>query len=601
MKLTFKGKRHSIARRLLVAVVLMSSAITILTSAYQLYGNYQRYVEELEVRLIEIEKIHLKNLSKRLWTADITLLKTNLKELSILPDIQYMDIYENKILIASIGSKNESNSLTKTFPMTYLYKGKQIRIGTLTVQATLNNADQQVIEQVIDILVSNAIKTFILAGFILFIFNRLITRHLKTMADFAVNLNISKLDSQLTLDRKPKPDTHDDELEILVKAFTAMQKNLATSIKSLKDSESHYRQLVESTTAIPWELDLLTWNFTYIGPQAVAVLGYPVQDWYKEKFWEGHIHPDDAQSAFTFCTNATKAGKDYSFEYRMVTKSEKIIWIKDDVKIIYKNSKAVGLQGYMFDITKQKLNEIELEKYHDKLELLITERTKELVASNKELEAFSYSVSHDLRAPLRGIDGFSQILLEDYKDSLDETAVDYLYRIRKSAQVMGQIINDLLLLSRVTRQEIKLATINVSSLASKSINRLRENNDRKINVSIEDDLTTRADENLMSIIIENLISNAWKYTSKKTQATIEIGSILKNNKNYFYIKDNGVGFNIEFVDKIFQPFQRLHSSKEFEGTGIGLATVARVIHKHGGDIFAESEPDKGATFYFNLG
>ncbi len=601
MKLSLTGKRHSIARRLLVAVVLMSTAITILTSAYQLYANYMRYIDQIEVRFTEIEKIHVKNLSKRLWTADIEALKTNLEEISILPDIQYMDIYENGTLVASIGTRQTKNTITKTFPMTYQHKGKQVQIGTLVVQATLDNAYHQVTEQIIDIVSSNAIKTFILAGFILFIFNHLITRHLETMANFAEKLDITRLDQQLVLDRKINPKKEHDELEILVTAFTAMQKNLAISIESLQKSEAHYRQLVESTTAIPWELDLSTRLFTYVGPQAVSVLGYPINDWYQEDFWKKHIHPDDVESVVGIMTQATKDKLDHNFIYRMFTADKRQVWIHNDVKIIFKNSKPVGLHGYMFDITEQKLNEIELEKYRDNLERLITERTTELLAANKELEAFSYSVSHDLRAPLRGIDGFSQILLEDYHDSLDETGLDHLYRIKKSAQVMGQIINDLLLLSRVTRQELQLKAINLSLLIHKSANRLQENSERNITISIEDNITTWADENLVSIIIENLMSNAWKYTSKTDRANIKFGQTVKNNKPYFYIKDNGIGFNMEFIDKIFQPFQRLHNASEFEGTGIGLATVARVVHKHGGEIFAESEPGKGAIFYFSLG
>ncbi len=601
MKPSITGKRHSIARRLLIAVILMSTAITILTSAYQLYANYMRYVNQIEVRFSEIEKIHVKNLSKRLWTADIEALKINLEEISILPDIQYMEIYEDNTLIASIGSKYGENTITKIFPMTYMYKGKQVLIGKLMVQATLDNAYQQVLDQIIDIVTGNAIKTFILAGFILFIFNHLITRHLETMADFAENLNITQLDKQLTLDRKVNPAKENDELEILVTAFTAMQKNLAVSIESLQQKEAHYRQLVESTTAIPWEIDLSTWLFTYVGPQAVFVLGYPLKDWYKEDFLRKHIHPDDVEEAFNVCTQAAKDKLDYNFIYRMVTADGRQVWIHDDVKIILKDSKAVGLHGFMFDITEQKLNELELEKYRDDLERLITERTTELMAANKELEAFSYSVSHDLRAPLRGIDGFSQILLEDYHDSLDKTGQAHLYRIKNSAQVMGKIIDDLLLLSRVTRQEIQLKTINLSSLTHKSINRLRENSQREINISIENDITTLADENLVSIIVENLIGNAWKYTGKTPGAEIEFGQTIRNNKAYFYIKDNGIGFNMKFIDKIFQPFQRLHTASEFEGTGVGLATVARVIHKHGGEIFAESEPNKGAVFYFSLG
>lgn len=599
MTYTFFGEKHSIARRLLLAVILMSTAMTILTSAYQLHNNYQRYVGEINTRFTEIKTIHLRNLTDRLWTADIAALNSNLQEVAILPDIQYMEIKENGIIISSNGSKKASNTISQSFPMTYLHKGKQLTIGTLYVQATLDNAYNQVLTQIFDIVVSNAIKTFFLAGFILFIFNYLITRHLETMAKYTTSLDITKLASHLSLDRKP-PKNKPDELEVLVNAFASMQENLLASINKLKDSERHYKQLVETTTAIPWEVDLATWQFTYVGPQALKVLGYPINDWYKEGFWGKHLHPDDSSYALNLCLEESKKGYDYEFEYRMICADGRTVWIRDDVKVIIENSKPAKLQGYMFDITEKKRTEIELEKHQSNLEKLITERTTELLASNKELESFAYSVSHDLRAPLRGIDGFSQILIEDYEENLDTTAVEYLGRIRRAAQLMGKIINDLLLLSRVSRHELMLTKVNLSEVAMKTVSHLQENNDRDVQIKFAENLTVNADKNLLSIVFENLVGNAWKYSSKNENAIIEFGQTEKNNENYFYIKDNGIGFNMEFVDKIFQPFQRLHTAEEFEGTGIGLANVARVIQRHGGDIFAESIEGKGACFYFRF-
>jgi len=600
MKSNIYGEKNSIARKLLVAVILMSSAMTILTSSYQLYNNYQRYVGEINVRFTEIQKIHLKNLSDRLWTADLQALKSNLQEIAVLPDIQYMEITEKNKIISSYGSKQDSNVLEKTFPMTHFHKDKEMSIGTLFVQATLNNADNQVLTQVLEILISNAIKTFFLAGFILFIFNYLVTRHLHSMAEFATQLDITKLDSQLNLDRKTTQTNNPDEIEILVQAFSSMQEKLSTSITQLKESELHFKQLVETTTAIPWEIDLSTNLFTYVGPQALNVLGYPITDWYTENFWRDHINSKDIEYVLKLRKKSIDARLDFELEYRMVSKDGRTIWIRDDVKVVLKDNKAIKLQGYMFDITKRKLDEIELNKHRNNLEKLISERTTELIASNKELESFAYSVSHDLRAPLRGIDGFSQILLEDFGHELDSTGLDYLTRIRTAAQMMGQIINDLLLLSRVTRQDIVLTEINLSTLASSVLTRLKENTGRNVQVIIEDNLITEADQNLITIVFENLFGNAWKYTNNNEKPIIEFSKTIKNNKTYFYIKDNGIGFNMQFVDKIFQPFQRLHSSSEFEGTGIGLANVSRVIHRHGGDIFAESTQGEGSTFYFNF-
>lgn len=600
MKSVILGKKHSIARRLLFAVILMSSAMTILTSTYQLYGNYTRYLSQIEVRFNEIKTIHVKILSSRLWTADLDALKTNLKEVSILPDISYMEIREKNNLVSSIGTSSDKDTITKIFPMTYIYKGQTVKIGTLKVQATLKNAYRQTFQQIFDILVSNGIKTFFLAGFILFIFNQLITRHLEDMADFAKKLDITNLKNKLSLDRTIKAHKEPDELEILIQAIEAMQKNILTSIEKVQQSEQHYRQLVETTTAIPWEFDLSTWVYTYVGPQSVDVLGYPINDWYKDGFRRKHLHPDDSAFTIKFYLQAIKQGDVREFEYRMITSDGNTVWIRDDVKIIFKNNEPRFLQGYMFNITERKLTEIELDKHRNNLEKLIQERTIELVASNKELEAFSYSVSHDLRAPLRGIDGFSQILIEDNSETLDATSLEYLHRIRKAAQLMGKIITELLLLSRVTRHELKITTVNLTQITNDSIARLKDKNDRNIKISIEENLITQADANLVPIVIENLLNNAWKYTSKNQLTEINVGQINKDNTIFFYIKDNGIGFNMEYIDKIFQPFQRLHNANEFEGTGIGLANVSRVIQRHGGKIFAEAKQGEGATFYFSF-
>jgi len=598
---SFFGKQHGIARRLLIAVILMSTAMTIFTSAYQLYSNYQRYVNQIHVRFDEVKKIHLKNLSSRLWTADLEALKANLKEISILPDIQYMAIDEHSQLIYSIGKRLEKDTITKVFPITYRHRSKTINIGTLTVQATLKNAYKQVFDQILDIVVSNAIKTFFLAGFIFFIFNHLITRHLETMSDFAEKLDINRLDHKLALNRTTGKRKKPDELDILVKAFSTMQQNLSQSIDKLQDSESHYKQLVETTTAIPWELDLSTSRFTYVGPQAANVLGYPITDWYENDFWKNHIHPDDSDFSLNSFVEATKEVREHEFEYRMLTADGRTVWIRDDVKVIFDSSNnPKSLQGYKFDITERKLAELELEKHRNNLEKMIAERTTELVASNKELEAFAYSVSHDLRAPLRSIDGFSQILLEEVSEQIDSFGLEYLNRIRKAAQLMGQIINDLLLMSRVTRKELNLTHVNLATLANDTAERLKESSDRDVKFKFEEDLIINADPTLAAIIIENLLGNAWKYSKKEARTTIELGTTQKFGKPFFFVKDNGIGFNMDYVDKIFQPFQRLHSNSEFEGTGIGLANVTRVIQRHGGEIFAESKEGEGATFYFNF-
>lgn len=264
----------------------------------------------------------------------------------------------------------------------------------------------------------------------------------------------------------------------------------------------------------------------------------------------------------------------------------------------------VGAAVIARDITELQQAMEEVHRLNSELERRVLERTAELAAANHELEAFSYSVSHDLRAPLRSIDGFSQALLEDYTDRLDETGRDYLNRVRAASQRMGALIDDLLKLSRVTRTEMTRTTVNLSSLARSIIDELKKAEPgRAVTLRISPSLTVIGDEHFLRIALDNLINNAWKFTRKQPNAMIEFGlsSIDGNNtRQTFYIRDNGAGFDMQYAGKLFGAFQRLHKSEDFSGTGIGLAIVQRIIHRHGGRVWAEGQVGRGATFYFTL-
>jgi PAS domain S-box-containing protein len=258
--------------------------------------------------------------------------------------------------------------------------------------------------------------------------------------------------------------------------------------------------------------------------------------------------------------------------------------------------------GIGMDLTERKKAEKELEKYHEHLEELVRERTIHLEASNKELEAFSYSASHDLRAPLRSIEGFSQALLEDYRDKLDIQGKDYLTRIKTATRRMADLIEDMLQLSRITRMEMNIEKVNLTLIARSVMSELQKSQPRRhVEISIADSLEDTADLRLMRIVLDNLLSNAWKFTERQAKAKIEFG-LLKSEvgEKVYFIRDNGAGFDMAYSDKLFAPFQRLHADDEFPGTGIGLATVRRIINRHGGKVWAEGEIDKGATFYFSL-
>jgi signal transduction histidine kinase len=244
----------------------------------------------------------------------------------------------------------------------------------------------------------------------------------------------------------------------------------------------------------------------------------------------------------------------------------------------------------------------ELKDARDESERRVIERTAQLEEANKELEAFSYSVSHDLRGPLRAIDGFSQALLEDYMAVLDAQGQNYLQRVRAASQRMAQLIDDLLMLSRMSREAIRLEVVDLSALARAILADLKESEPRRrVETCVSDDVTANCDARLLRVVLENLLRNAWKFTSKHDTAKIEFGVVQSNGKPVYFVRDDGAGFDAAYMDKLFGPFQRLHASSEFEGTGIGLATVQRIIHRHGGRVWAEAAVEQGATFYFTLG
>jgi PAS domain S-box-containing protein len=243
------------------------------------------------------------------------------------------------------------------------------------------------------------------------------------------------------------------------------------------------------------------------------------------------------------------------------------------------------------DITERKEAEESLKRY-----------AAELEAANKELESFSYSVSHDLRAPLRGIDGFSNALLEDYRDKLDAQGQDYLDRIRKSSQLMSQLIDGMLKLSRISRVEMHPDKVNLSEIVHSIAEELKQSqSERKAEFNISPDVTAYGDTVLLEALLRNLLENAWKFTGKCAETRIEFGTTRKDNLPVYYVKDNGIGFDMKYSDKLFKPFSRLHNQKDYPGTGIGLANVQRIVRRHGGNIWAEGEVGKGATFYFFLG
>jgi PAS domain S-box-containing protein len=362
----------------------------------------------------------------------------------------------------------------------------------------------------------------------------------------------------------------------------------------LTESEKKFRTLIDF--AYEWEYWVdPSLKFVYVSPSCERITGYTPEEFYKDPtLMDRLLHPDSISVFQKHSEDSHKDNKSpriHELELKMIDKKGKEHWIVHVCRpIIDDKDRFLGRRVSNRDITERKRSDE-----------IIRQNTALLETANKELEAFAYSVSHDLRAPLRTIDGFSQALLEDCNDKIDETGKDHIARVRAATQKMGELIDDILNLSRINRMGTTIQTIDLSGIVRAIEKELRNANpEREVEFIIAPDVRITGDLNLIRIALENLIVNAWKFTSKNDRAKIEFGVQKKGETNIYFVRDDGAGFDMTFADKLFIPFQRLHSVTEFPGTGIGLALVQRIVHKHYGKIWAEGAKGQGATFYFTI-
>jgi len=373
-----------------------------------------------------------------------------------------------------------------------------------------------------------------------------------------------------------------------------------------EEHEAQVRLLLDSTAEAIYGVNL-DGTCTLVNAACLRLLGYESEeDLLGRNMHEimHHTYPDGRPYPKEEChvRLATLAGEssheDTEVHWRSDGTSYPVEYWSHPIR---RNDEIIGTVVTFVDITERVKTENELKRYRDELEQRVTERTARLTAVNRELESFSYSVSHDLRSPLRAIDGFSQALLDEYHDVLDIDGQHYLERVRNAAQRMGSLIDDMLNLSRVTRSEIKHEIVDLTALGWEVIDELQKREpQRKVEINIMPKISVKGDQSLLHIVLENLLGNAWKYTGEKKSASIEFGTEILENETVFYIQDNGIGFDMDYANKLFIPFQRLHSAEKFPGTGIGLATVARIIERHSGRIWADASPNRGARFRFTL-
>jgi len=751
----YKSTHKRIARRLIVAVVLFSSFITVITSAYQLYGYYERDLNTIEEHLEQIETVYLSNIGTHTWVADEDEIRTHLHGLLNLEDIVYLEVREQGRSWVTAGVMQTENKIEKTYPIYYIHRGERHHIADLYVQASLNEVYQNLINEVWNILISNGIKTFLVTGFIFLIFQYLVTRHLHHIADFADQLTLTNLDSTLTLDRK-KRTNYDDELDVVVSAIKKMQANLKESLRHIKEHETRLSMYEKIMSATSDQMAFVDKHYTYLAVNQAycamfdkgyeEIVNHTVSDLLGFEYFQNVVkermdqvfkgksfvfesvvkrpdrtvpveitytpyygESDEVQGAVVNVRNISERIRHHNV-YRALARAPSIdfsLFLKDSLQLLvdvfdakfamvgrlnsdktkvtsealYINNQIVdnitynlegtpcnevinagskiiinnvsesypeddmliefGIKSYFgsplvntqgekvglvlvmddkphtetdwyedtLSVVAARISmEMEradalsaLDEHRKNLEIEVRRRTADLQQANNELESFAYSVSHDLRTPLRAINGFTHILGEDKADSLDEEGHQLLNKISSASNKMGALIDSLLSLSRIRRHELDVQTVNITKLCQTIIDDLVDGPDLdKTHFEIQKNIKVEGDAMLLKIALENLIMNALKFSAAKEKPEIKIGAEKHNNTSVIYVKDNGVGFDMSFKDKLFKPFQRLHNEEEFSGYGIGLATVFRIIERHDGRIWADSVLHKGTTVYFEL-
>jgi PAS domain S-box-containing protein len=360
--------------------------------------------------------------------------------------------------------------------------------------------------------------------------------------------------------------------------------------QTLRDGERRFRELADAMPQIVWAAGP-DGHFDYYNRRWYDFTGRP-EGLGGDESWTDVVHPDDQKECLARWHSATQSGDAYEIEYRLREKSGTYHWfLRRALPVRDPAGKITRWFGTCTNIDAVK-----------RTEAVLRRANAETDSANRELEAFSYSVAHDLRAPLRSIDGFSQAILEDNADQLDAQGKSHLTRVRAAAQRMALLIDGLLSLSRVSRSELHREHVDLTQVARAIGERLHETDPaRDVAIVVEDGLTADGDARLLAAVMENLLDNAWKFTSQRPTARIEVGLTARNGGTAFFVRDDGAGFDMAHTGKLFGVFQRLHKASDFPGTGIGLVTVQRIVRRHGGEIWAEGQVAGGATFFFTLG
>ena len=475
------------------------------------------------------------------------------------------------------------------------------KLSSISSQAALQQE-----EYIVRLIGFVAIFTCFIIGLMVYI-RRSITQPINKLLLAAKTIGEGDLSHSILIDS-------DDELGVLSEEFNAMasevskaNQNLQKSLSDMKqaelnfhESESKVNEIIEHAQSIIYLKDL-DGRYILVNKQFEKILGKSKRDVVGKT--SNEIFPNDL-------ANNSYEVEQYVVETQTEVESEDVIYDQNNNERYYtsirfplmnNSGEMYALCGFSSDITEQRSAQLKLSSFNNELEKRVLERTSELDAANKELKAFAYSIAHDLSSPLRAINGFSQILLTEYKENFDAVSKQYLLKIKQSTKHMDEVIQALLRLSRVARNELVVEKVSISDLSESILLKYcNEEPERTVSISVAPDLLVTADKKLILIFLDNVIGNAWKYCSRNKKTIIEIGAMSEANEIVYYIKDNGCGFDMKYSDKIFLPFERLHDNYQYSGIGVGMAIAIRIIKRHSGKLWAKSEINKGTTIFFTI-
>ncbi len=621
-----KFYNKSLGSRFTVILTVVMSCFFLIFSSIITVRNISSMRSQLDKRATELSSLAQSSLSSALWQYNHSNINDFVEALFIYEDLVFIKAItdDNNPIKTKIRPKYQSSSfsdfenspdfISNTISITYneSYAGKiQVVISRKAIYDTIITNTQTSILGLLGL-------TIVIYVTVLLITKRFVINQILLLKDSTDEIASGNLDAVI--------DTNgNDEIGELAKSFDSMRNSIKDSIEKIKkadelakvnirledalDEAQSFRDALDKVPSHVFIKNLAS-RYIYCNQLTLDLFGCSAEELVGCD--DNSFFPPDTVKHLRKIDSRVFAGETTKEEIEVVDEKSGNVFYLEVKTPIYEepgSKKITGLLGIATDITERKKAEKELRKYRDHLEELVNERTSELERKNSDLEAaikesemFSYSISHDLKAPLRAIAGFSNILMLDHKDSLDEEGMRLLNVVQTNVLNMGELIEDILMYSRMGRQALKKTSIGLNKIAETIATKLiLEAPNRAIHFNIAPLPSCMGDKVLMTQVLTNLLTNAVKFTGKQEVAEIEIGCIEKNGKPIYYIRDNGEGFDMKYADKLFGLFQRLHSPKEFEGTGVGLAIVQRLIQRHGGRVWAEGKVGEGATFYFTLG